>query len=182
MGFGSVDIGNLMKPSYRKAAPEDSGAIREMFYHALFVPDGQPRPSKQLIESVELGKYYDEWGKPGDSGWLALSKGGTVGAAWLRLFSGGEKGYGYVDDGTPELSIAVLPEFRNRGIGSVLLDLVMKYAAGRFDKISLSVTKENPARRLYKRFGFQEIAAHENDVIMLRIMTPGAQHELTGPH
>jgi GNAT superfamily N-acetyltransferase len=159
-----------MELSYRKAAPDDAEAIKEMFYHALFVPDGKPRPSKQILESVELGKYYDEWGKPGDSGWLALSGGGTVGAAWLRLLSGEQKGYGYVEDDTPELSVAVLPEFRNEGIGSKLLHILMNDAVERFDKISLSVTKENPARRLYKRYGFQEMNERENDVIMLKIL------------
>jgi ribosomal protein S18 acetylase RimI-like enzyme len=159
-----------MELTYRKAAPEDAEAIKEMFYHALFVPDGKPRPSKQALESVELRKYYDEWGKSGDLGWLAMSSGGTVGAAWLRLLAGEQKGYGYVADDTPELSIAVLPELRNKGIGSRLLDLLLKGAVERFNKISLSVTKENPARKLYKRFGFLEMTAHEKDIIMLKVL------------
>jgi ribosomal protein S18 acetylase RimI-like enzyme len=103
-----------------------------------------------------------------------MSGGGTVGAAWLRLLAGERRGYGHVDDDTPELSIAVLPDFRNQGIGSRLLDLLMKDAVERFNKISLSVTKENPARRLYKRFGFEETEEHENDVIMLKVLLPGA--------
>ena len=42
--------------------------------------------------------------------------GGPIGAAWLRLLKGDERGYGHVDDETPELGMAVLPAYRGRGV------------------------------------------------------------------
>jgi ribosomal-protein-alanine N-acetyltransferase len=52
------------------------------------------------------------------AGW---STGDPIGAAWLRLWSKDEQGYGFVDVHTPELSMAVRPEFRGQGIGTLLL-------------------------------------------------------------
>jgi len=58
-------------------------------------------------------------------------------------------------------SIAVLPEFRHRGIGKSLMEdaisLSKKYhAAGIVDKLVLQVAEDNSsARSLYSRFGFE---------------------------
>lgn len=49
------------------------------------------------------------WGRAGDMGFVAVDAGSgePIGAAWLRLLGGDERGYGYVDDETPELGMAV---------------------------------------------------------------------------
>ncbi len=41
---------------------------------------------------------------------------GNVGAAWYRLFKEREPGYGFVDEQTPELSIAVVPSLPRQGL------------------------------------------------------------------
>jgi ribosomal protein S18 acetylase RimI-like enzyme len=47
------------------------------------------------------------------------------------------------------------PTYRNRGIGSALLDWAAEDAESRgFDVMSLTTTTINPARRLYERHGF----------------------------
>lgn len=76
-----------------------------------------------------------------------------VGAVWVRLMIGENKGYGFVDDATPELSIAVLPEYRGQGVGTQLLTHLFGSECG-VSSTSLSVSLENPAVRLYERFGF----------------------------
>ncbi len=75
----------------------------------------------------------------------------VVGAAWLRLI----QGYGFVAEDIPELTIAVLPAYRGRGIGTALLTQLIDEAAQSFQGISLSVVGENPAINLYRRLGFE---------------------------
>jgi len=92
----------------------------------------------------------------------------AVGAAWLRIFSGPEKGYGYVGDSTPELGIAVLPDHRGRGIGSVLLQRLVEIATSSYDALSLSVSADNPAQRLYHRVGFEHVGGSGDSITMLK--------------
>ncbi|WP_369758410.1 GNAT family N-acetyltransferase [Mycobacterium sp. 141] len=64
-----------------------------------------------------------------------------------------------VDDGAdvPEITIAVAPAFRGRGVGAALLDELFVRAGGRYEALGLNVHQRNPARRLYQRKGFQPV-------------------------
>ena len=63
------------------------------------------------------------------------------------------QGYGSVE-GMPELAVSLLPSFRGKGIGTVLLVKFLEEIQKRnLPGISLSVQKENPAHRLYERLG-----------------------------
>lgn len=55
------------------------------------------------------------------------------------------------------LDIALLPEFRNTGIGSVLMKQIMDEAARAQKPVKLHVEQFNRARRLYERLGFKVI-------------------------
>ncbi|GAB4234219.1 MAG: hypothetical protein Tsb0021_13480 [Chlamydiales bacterium] len=57
-----------------------------------------------------------------------------------------------------EFGIIVSHQFRNNRVGSVLLECLMKLARENFniEVLHLQVYAENPAIRLYKRFGFRE--------------------------
>jgi len=57
-----------------------------------------------------------------------------------------------------EFGIIVGSGFRNKGIGSFLLNSVMRLGKEQFklELLHLQVYAENPAQRLYKRFGFRE--------------------------
>lgn len=106
----------------------------------------------------------------GDLGFVAvdLSSHELVGAAWLRLLGGGEKGYGFVGDGIPELGMAVLPEYRGRGVGAALLGRLLGAASAVYASVSLSVSCDNPAVRLYERVGFQRAGISGTSVTMLK--------------
>jgi GNAT superfamily N-acetyltransferase len=56
------------------------------------------------------------------------------------------------------MDIALLPEYRNGGIGTALIKDLMDEAAGRNWAMSLHVETFNPARKLYDRLGFVEIS------------------------
>ena len=51
------------------------------------------------------------------------------------------------------IDLALLSEHRNQGIGTVILDRLIREAADRRVPLALSVVKSNPALRLYERRG-----------------------------
>ena len=89
-----------------------------------------------------------------------------IGAAWLRCWSGDQKGYGYVDDDTPELSIALLPGNRGHGIGTRLMEAALAAARKRYAAVSLSVAPDNAARRWYERLGFEFVGTNGDSWVM----------------
>jgi ribosomal protein S18 acetylase RimI-like enzyme len=99
---------------------------------------------------------------------VAYSDAGNVGAAWYRLFKEREPGYGFVDEQTPELSIAVVPSCRGKGYGEELLAALLAHAKkDGFEQISLSVEPDNPALRLYERYGFRKVGESGGSWTML---------------
>ena len=151
----------------------DEPFLWEMLYQAIHIPEGVTPPERDIVYQPELAKYVRDWGRPGDYGFVAIDTANncSVGAAWLRLWTQENKGYGYVDNATPELSIAVLPEYRGKGIGSRLLTRLIEAAQIRYSAISLSVSPDNPALRLYQRFGFEEIDRCGTSLTMLKVFT-----------
>ncbi|TVQ95470.1 MAG: GNAT family N-acetyltransferase [Spirochaetaceae bacterium] len=137
-----------------------------MLYQAIHVPDGHAPISRDVLHLPELARYLRGWGREGDCGFLA-AVGQPVGAVWLRLLVGEERGYGYVAEDTPELSIALLPEFRGRGIGTQLLTRLFASPCGD-SPISLSVSADDPAVRLYRRLGFEVVGESGGSLTMVR--------------
>ena len=82
--------------------------------------EGKALPSRDILNTPELAKYVQNWGRTGDKGFMAIStyNQALIGAAWYRLFKENDKGYGYIDSETPEIAIAVLPEYRTH-LGSL---------------------------------------------------------------
>lgn len=167
----------------REAAAADEALLRAYLRLAIFrAPGAAPLPDG-LEREPHLARYVDGWGRRGDAGVVALDDAGSdVGAAWLRLWTPPEVGYGFLDAATPELSMAVRPEARGRGIGSALARQLLARAGGQYTAVSLSVTAENPARRLYARLGFVEVQ-RAGQAITMR-WQPDARHgdAASGPH
>ena len=160
---------------FRSLTIDDEPFLWEMLYQALYVPRDAPPFPPSIVERPEIKRYVAGWGRRGDEGMIAidLSNEAACGAVWIRLFGSDDAGYGYLDDKTPELSIALLPEWRGHGIGTTLLDRFLKSLDDRYKAISLSVSSENPAVRLYRRFGFEVLDSHSGSFVMLRRLNPG---------
>jgi len=87
---------------------------------------------------------------------------------WYRRFSEAEPGYGFVDEKTPELSVAVQPLHRRKGIGGTLLRAAMVQAREEgFQTLSLSVAVHNRSRMMYQRVGFEKVGEHGDSWTML---------------
>lgn len=146
----------------RPLTPDDETFLWKALYYAIHIPSGEAAPPLEIVRQPELARYVLGWmQRPGDLGFMAEQDGVPVGAAWLRRWSGGERGYGFVDEVTPELSMSVLPGHRRRGVGTMLLRSLLSLAEERFPAVSLSVSESNPARRLYEREAFISIGESE---------------------
>jgi [ribosomal protein S18]-alanine N-acetyltransferase len=147
----------------------DNDFLFEMLYEAIFLPADQERPPESIIEQPHVRKYVENFGRDGDVGFLLVDGDVRVGAIWSRLFSEEEKGYGFVDERTPELGIAIRDGYRNRGFGSQLIDRVLdKLRENGTRQVSLSVDKRNPALRLYERIGFKVVREGNNACVMVK--------------
>jgi ribosomal protein S18 acetylase RimI-like enzyme len=126
-------------------------------------------------------RYVERWGRPGDTALIAIQDFQRVGAAWYRLFKGDNAGYGFVDEETPELSIAVVPSRRGGGLGSELLEALLAQArTDGYGAISLSVEKESPAVGLYERHGFARVQDDDGGVTMKAELTSTAAGQPSG--
>ena len=146
--------------------------LREMLYTALYVPEGQPPFPKSILEHPDISKYIAHWDTlPNDLALVAVINNELVGAIWGRTFSKSKAGYGFIDEKTPEICMAVKERFRNRGIGSRLTDEISKiYFSKGIKSISLSVDKQNRASLLYKRMGFTVTEDKDKDFIMKKTL------------
>jgi len=161
---------------FRLSAHADAAFLAEMLYEAVnwFDDGAEERPALDAVLAVpENARYVNGWGRPGDTALFALDlRDEPIGAAWYRTFTATEPGYGYVADDVPELSIGIYPEFRGRQVGTLLLGaLVARAERDGVRALSLSVNRENPARRLYARLGFEVVGETADALTMLDDLT-----------
>lgn len=142
--------------------------LGEMLYEAIFIPEGHEALPRNVIKDKSLSKYIDNWGKDKyDIALVAEVDDQRIGAVWGRLLTEGNQGFGFVDDTTPELSIAVKSEFRNNGIGTELIKAITsEYKTIGVDYLSLSVDKANNASNLYKRLDYEIVEEKETSWTM----------------
>ena len=144
---------------FRLVTRADPNFLVEMLYEAVYWrDDGEEErpPLDAMIADPANARYVEHWGRAGDLAVMALDRQEeAIGAAWCRCFPRDAPGYGFVAPEVPELAIAVFPEFRGHGVGSLLLGaLVARTQVAGAPGLSLSVARDNPARALYERNGF----------------------------
>lgn len=143
----------MVRVSIRPGTAKDAPFLRRVLYEAAC---WREEPSRRSEETV-LGSEELE-GTERDTIVIAEEEGEPVGAAWYRVFEPDRPGYGWVDPTIPELTMAVLPGLRGRGIGRALLRALLARASGDgVPALSLSVAEENPARNLYRSEGFVDV-------------------------
>jgi GNAT superfamily N-acetyltransferase len=64
------------------------------------------------------------------------------------------------------MDIALLPNWRGRGIGTALLSAVIEQARAGGRRASIHVEVFNPARRLYGRLGFRPVSKSQVHILM----------------
>jgi GNAT superfamily N-acetyltransferase len=144
----------------RPVGKSDVRFLRDMLRHAYHwrVAEDTERP---------VYRYVRNWGRPGDAGVLALEGPHPYGAAWYRVFTAEEPGFGFVDEQTPELTIAVVPSHRGKGAGKELLEALLERArADGYEAVSLSTDRDQAA--WYERFGFETVGETPHAVTMVK--------------
>lgn len=149
----------------RQVKKEDESALWQMLFYAshMHEQEGKTIADAKLDEGVAA--YVRAWGREGDLGYIAVDDDNkALGIAWVRLFKGENKGYSQVAENTPELAIAILPEYTGKGIGTRLIRVLLDDLKTKYTAVMLNVRADNPALRLYQRLGFRIIREMTNRV------------------
>ena len=115
----------------------------------------------------EFARYVEGWGRAGDTGFVAYNakqKDELLGAVWLRIPIAQHASEAA---STPEVAFVVKPGHRRHGIGAALLTQLVKTTPEQ-SMISIRASANNPAVRLYERFGFKIVRQDSESVTMRR--------------
>lgn len=152
----------------REIKEAELNVLENMLYEAIFQPEGQEPLPRDIIEKPEISVYIDDFGKQGDYCLVADLDGKIIGAVWVRILAGEMKGYGNIDDKTPEFAVSLYKEYRSRGIGTALMKKMIEHLKeSGYAQASLSVDKANYAVRMYKSLGFEIISENREDYLMV---------------
>ena len=107
------DTGGVMRYSIRQMKTSEYPLLAEFLYEAIFVREGEEPAPRNIIEKPELQVYIKDFGSDKDDHcFLAQADGKVDGAVWARNV----KGYGNIDNTTPEFAISLYKEYRRCGI------------------------------------------------------------------
>ncbi len=152
----------------REIKPSEIYLLKDFLYEAIFQRDEENPLPKDIINKPELRVFIEGFGKPDDCCLVADIDGKVVGAVWTRILSGEVKGYGNVDEDTPEFAISLYKEYRNMGIGTALMRRMLELLKERgYKRASLAVQKDNYAVRMYKKVGFKIVKESEEEYLMI---------------
>jgi len=138
----------------RAAGAADLPFLTEMLLEACNW-DGTPWYDEAKVRADEHAwQYLADWPRETDFGVVAEVDGVPAGATWARLL----RGYGYVAADVPEITLGVSPAHRRQGVArGVLSELIAQARAASYQRLSLSVDPDNPARKLYESLGFVKV-------------------------
>lgn len=144
---------------YRFGDSKDVPFLKEMLYEAVFWNPLKIKSSfDELFLNPDIFKIFKDWdNQNGDYSLIALNEyNQPIGAIWYRFWTKENQSYGFVNEKTPELGIALIAEMRGQGIGTKLMKKTMNHAKKfGIQKISISVEPDNPSRKLYEKLGFE---------------------------
>lgn len=151
-----------------------SEADRTFIARLNFLTDTFGDETAQLTPEFDQDfRFYVENWDPVDGGFVAWAGNVPAGGVWLLWGSAELHGSGFIEEGTPELAIAIEPRFRGTGLASQLLeaaiDLAREIGA---PGISLAVSSGNhQARGVYehKGFGLADVESDSDNYTVMEI-------------
>ncbi len=149
----------------RKIENNEIYLLDDFLYEAIFIPDGVKAPPREIISQPDLQVYVEDFGKRDDDICFVAQVGEKiVGAVWVRDMND----YGHIAQGIPSFAISLYKEYRNFGIGTALMERMLKELRARgYKKASLAVQKANYAVRMYKKVGFEIFDENDEEYIMV---------------
>jgi len=162
-------IEKMNKVRIRKLEIAEYGLLEDMLYEAVYRHDKNILVPREVVNIPEVRVYIDKFGEQKDDYCLVADLDGKIiGAVWVRILSGEIKGFGNIDNETPEFAISLFEEYRGKGIGTNLMQKMIAYLkSNEYKQTSLSVQKENYAANMYRKLGFEIIEENDEDYIML---------------
>lgn len=152
-----------MQYTISQATPYDEEALWQMLYYAAWMELDGATSYHPALDDPNLRDYVNEWGALNDIGVIARAEGAVIGAAWARpVLHADETAMMTTDDG--ELAIALVPQWRGRGVGTTLLACLCTLADGSGMPLVLTVREHNPAIVLYQHAGFEIQTTIQNRV------------------
>ena len=137
--------------------------LDDFLYEAIFIPEWYKEevPRNIIYEDPKVYASIKDFGlREDDYCLVAEVMGKVIGAVWVRTTDE----YGHIDDETPSFSISLYKEYRNKGIGTALMEEMLKLLKKKgYKKVSLGVNKENYAVRMYKKVGFEIVGDGDNE-------------------
>lgn len=157
-----------MKYEIRPIRKDEYPLLRDFTYKAIFQPDEKNLLPRQIVDTPPLRVFYENFGKKDDICLVVEADGAVVGAAWTRIIAGDVKGFGNIDEKTPEFAIALKHAYRGRGLGTSLMRGMLALLREKgYARVSLSVQRENAAVRLYEKVGFRIAKDKGEELIMV---------------
>ena len=150
----------LIRPIRKTEIP----LLKDFLYEAIFIPEGAAAPPMEIVNDENLQVYIRDFGKLSDDRCLvAVADDKLVGAIWSRIMDD----YGHIADDIPSIAISLYKEYRNQGIGTVLLKQMLNLLkADGYKSVSLSVQKANYAMKMYQKAGFKVVSDDAEEAIM----------------
>src|SRR3989339_600263 len=95
----------------REIEKDEIDKLEDMLYEAVYQPDKNNLIPRDVIKVPKIYAYIDKFGTLNDDYCLVADLNGRIiGAVWVRIITGKIKGYGNVDNKTPEFAISLLKE------------------------------------------------------------------------
>lgn len=152
---------------FRPLGPRDQDRLWRWLHIALWDPPPAKLRPVEVLQSAGVRIYAEGWGRGTDVGLVAMVDRRDIGACWMRLLPEGV-GLAYVDEQTPQLGIALEPEFQHMGYGGQLMRAALAAArSAGHRQVSLTVHPANPAIALYERCGFRKAGLRHDYHLML---------------
>lgn len=168
MVVGKIQLGEVCMQyngySIREIKKEEICVLSDFLYEAIFQRDETNLVPRDIINKPEVSVYIDNFGQKDDNCLVAECDRKIVGAVWTRII----KGYGKIDDQTPEFAISLYKDYRGKGIGTNMMREMLEVLKTKgYHQTSLAVQKDNYALKMYKDVGFKIIDELEEEFLML---------------
>lgn len=107
-----------MNYSIRELKQDENKVLDTFLYEAIFIPEGVPAPSKDIINQPELQVYVKDFGEnKGDLCLVAQVEDDIIGAVWVRIMND----YGHIDNETPSFAISLYKSLVDAGVQSIMV-------------------------------------------------------------
>lgn len=149
----------------REIKENEYNILDNFLYEAIFIPKGTKKLPREIIDNEELQVYVKDFGNYKDDNCIVAELNNKIiGACWTRIMND----YGHIDDNTPSFAISLYEEYRGKGIGTKLMETMLKLLKDKgYKKTSLAVQKNNYAVKMYQKVGFKIIDENEQEYIMV---------------